>query len=444
MRRSTTRIIVALATSALVIGTQGFGLLTTDSDSTSDSPPIALGDFAAQVSRSSGASLEQVVSDLEARVAKVPGDYVSWATLSLAYVQYARVIVDPSYYPKAEQAIEQSFAINNDDNYLAFAGGAALAAGRHDFLLAQDLAAKGLDINPYSALLYGILSDAQVQLGAYEAGFASVQKMLDLSPDTSSLSRASYVWELRGDLQQAGELMQRALDDAPTDEDRTFALLHLGQLALEAGDPDTALQYQLAALEASPDDAASQFGRALAEAALGRTDAALAHFAELVNRVPDPGYLLAYGRLLESVGLTAEAEIQYASIAARAKVGAKYGELPETGAIFFDIETGNIDQAIAAAERGIEIHGFIRTYDAYAWALHAAGRDEEALVQIETALALGTRSALFYFHSGMIKLALGDTVGARSDLAEAMAINPYFDPLDSVIAEQQLQQLNGG
>ena len=393
--------------------------------------------------RSSAASLADVVNDLELRVTQLPGDYVSWATLSLAYVQYARVTVDPSFYPKADQAIAQSLAINNDDNYLAYAGGAALAAGRHDFVLARELAAKGLDVNPYSALLYGILSDAQVQLGDYDEGFASVQRMLDLSPDTASLSRASYVWELRGDLQQAGELMQRALDDAPTAEDRTFALHHLGQLALEAGDPATALEYQLAALTISPDDAVSQFGRALAEAALGQTDAALGHLAELVANIPDPGYLSAYARLLESVGRTQDAKTQYAAIEARAKVASTYGELPETGAIFFHIERGDIDQAIAEAEAGLEVHAFIRTYDAYAWALHAGGRDQEALVAIETALSLGTRNASFYFHSGMIKLALGDTAGARSDLREALDISKNFDPLDSVIATQTLQSLNG-
>ena len=439
MRRTLAPIVVALAVFALVLGTQGFGLLTSDSET--ERTPITAGDFAAQVSRSSGISLQQSVDNLEARVADVPGDYVSWATLSLAYVQYARVTVDPSFYPKAEDAIAQSFAHNNDDNFLAYAGGAALAAGRHDFLLARELAVKGLEINPYSPLLYGILSDAQVQLGEYDEGFNSVQKMLDLSPDTSSLSRASYVWELRGDLEQARVLMQRALDDAPTAEDRTFALHHLGQLALEAGDPATALEYQLAALAASPNDSVSQFGRALAESALGQTDIALAHLAELVERIPDPGYLLAYARLLESVGRSEDADIQYAAIEARAKVASKYGEFPETNGIFFDLQTGNIDRAIIAAETGLKIHAFIRTYDAYAWALHAAGRDEEALVQIETALALGTRNASFYFHSGMIKLALGNETGARADLTEALEINPYFDPIDAPIAEQTLETL---
>lgn len=444
MRRRPIQIIVALATSALVLATQGFGILGTNSDTSVGSVPAAPADAAAQISRASGASLQQVVDRLESRVADTPGDYVAHATLALAYVQLARVTINPSYYPKAEQAVADSLAINDSDNYLAYAGGAALAAGRHRFPLAQELATKGLAINPYSALLYGILSDAQVQRGYYQAGSDSVQKMLDLRPDTASLSRASYAFEIRGDLRRAGELMQRALDDAPTGADRAFALYHLGQLAFEAGDPKAAFEYQLAALAASPDDAAAQFGRAVAEAALGQTESALGHFAELVERVPDPAYFVAYGRLLESLGRISEAETQYSAIAAAAKAFASNGELPDTDAVFLQIQTGLVDEAIAAAEVVMETRPFIRTHDAYAWALHAAGRDEEALLESEAALVLGTRFAVFYYHSGMIKLALGDTAGARADLEEAMAINPFFDPLDAVIARQTLQTLNGG
>jgi Flp pilus assembly protein TadD len=64
--------------------------------------------------------------------------------------------------------------------------------------------------------------------------------------------------------------------------------------------------------------------------------------------------------------------------------------------------------------------------DAMAWALHANGRDREALRYADRALALGTRNALFLFHRGMIRTALGDARGARTDLAAALALNPNF------------------
>ena len=171
-----------------------------------------------------GGSLDDYIASVQLRLDSLPTDHVSWATLGLAYVQQAKATVDPSYYPLAEGALATSLEVDDTDNFLAYAGLSALASARHDFALARSYAEQGLAINSYSALLHGALSDAQLQLGEYDAAFASIQTMVDLSPDTTSLSRASYAWELRGDIDQARALMQRALDDAPTPYDRAFAL----------------------------------------------------------------------------------------------------------------------------------------------------------------------------------------------------------------------------
>ena len=69
-------------------------------------------------------------------------------------------------------------------------------------------------INPHHAASYGVLADAQLQLGHYEQSFDATQKMVDLLPATPSLARASYAWELRGDADLATELMRRALEAA--------------------------------------------------------------------------------------------------------------------------------------------------------------------------------------------------------------------------------------
>src|SRR6185436_4245633 len=98
------------------------------------------------------------------------------------------------------------------DNYGAMAGMAALASARHDFSGARSWARAGLDVNPANATLWGLLGDAETQLGNYPAAFDAVQRMVDLSPDTASLARASYTWELRGDVAEATAIMQRALD----------------------------------------------------------------------------------------------------------------------------------------------------------------------------------------------------------------------------------------
>ena len=56
-------------------------------------------------------------------------------------------------------------------------------------------------------------------------------------------------------------------------------------------------------------------------------------------------------------------------------------------------------------------------------------------------MQLGERNALFRYHAGMIRLALGDLEGARSDLTEALSINPWFNPLAAPIAVSTLAEL---
>jgi len=430
---------VALGIVLLILGALGVVRSNSSETGTDRRPTAALP--AAVSGRASGASLEDLIGSLQTRLEATPEDYVSWATLGLAYVQQARISVDPAYYPRAEGALERSLDIDTADNFIAYAGLSALASARHDFAVAKEHAETGLEINPYSSLLYGALSDAEIQLGNYDAAFDAVQKMINLSPDTSSLSRASYTWELRGNLDRAGQLMQRALDDAPNPEDRAFALFQLGELDFNAGDPNAALEHYLGALSASPDNPAALAGQARALAALGQTEAALDTYATLVQRAPEPTYLLEYGELLESLGRTSEAEAQYEIFTVTQQLFAANGVRPDAVLALFHADHGDPEVALAAAEEALADNPFLTVHDAYAWALHRNGRNEEALTAVDRALSLGYRNARIHYHAGMISLALGDEERARTELTRALEINPHFNPLEAEAARSTLATL---
>ena len=442
-KRTRTVVAAGLAFGAVLFAMATLGPSSPATPSSAATPVIPVAGGGAPV-LPSGGSLEGLIASLQTRLESVPTDHVSWATLGLAYVQQARTTVDPSYYPKADGALARSLEIDDRDNYLAYAGLSALAAARHDFPAAKTFAERGLEINQYSAILHGALSDAALQLGDYDAAFAAVQRMLDLSPDTASLSRASYAWELRGDTDRASALMQRALDDAPSPADRTFALVHLGGLAFDNGDPATALGLFNDALTASPDDIAALAAKARAEAALGQIDTAVEHWTQVVERAPEPGYVVEFARLLESIGRSDEADRQWAVFDATQQLFAANGVLPDATATLADAERGRLDQALDDAANGARSRPFLDMHDAHAWALHLAGRDEEALQAIDLALQLGTRNARFHFHAGMIAAALGDTSRAERELTTALSINPYFDPLSVPIARAELAELRAG
>ena len=79
--------------------------------------------------------------------------------------------------------------------------------------------------------------------------------------------------------------------------------------------------------------------------------------------------------------------------------------------------------------------------DAYAWALYANGRYEEAARIVARALRLGTGNALFLFHAGMIERERGRDVAAQRLLGRAVATNPHFSILYATIAERALRGL---
>jgi tetratricopeptide (TPR) repeat protein len=390
-----------------------------------------------------GGNLSSRIVGLQDRLRRVPKDADAWAALGLAYVEQARVSVDPTYYGKADGALKRSLAIDAHDNFGAYAGLAALASARHDFTAARDWARRGLAIDPANATLEGALGDAETQLGNYTEAFGAIQRMVDLVPDTASLARASYAWELRGDLGQALALMQRALDDAPTPADRAFARYYLGDLAFNAGDAAGALDQYRRGLAADPSSVPSLAGKAKAEAALGQTDAAVADYATVVARVPQPTYLVEYGELLQSLGRSDEAAQQYGLFASEAKLFQSNGVALDVDPVLFNADHGDPHAALTYAEAGIRTRPFIEMDDAYAWALHVNGRDAEARSWSQKALALGTRNALFHYHAGMIRLGVGDRDGARAELTEALSTNPHFSPLWAPVARHALEQLGG-
>jgi Flp pilus assembly protein TadD len=80
--------------------------------------------------------------------------------------------------------------------------------------------------------------------------------------------------------------------------------------------------------------------------------------------------------------------------------------------------------------------------DTLGWALHMSGKDTEALRYARRAYTTGARSAGYAYHLGIIERALGSVVSARTHLRRALAINPYFSPVDASLARQALTELD--
>jgi Flp pilus assembly protein TadD len=81
-------------------------------------------------------------------------------------------------------------------------------------------------------------------------------------------------------------------------------------------------------------------------------------------------------------------------------------------------------EALRIARMEMENRHDVWALDAHAWALYANGRYAEAHVQIEKALAIGTRDAVLYYHAGIIEAAFGKRAEASLYMQQSLDLNP--------------------
>jgi tetratricopeptide (TPR) repeat protein len=385
--------------------------------------------------------LDAAIERARQRLRLVPGDYPTWAALGMAYLERARTSGDPTFYDRAEGALRRSLDERPDDNPAALTGLGALANARHDFAEARELAGQALRLNAYDADAYGVLADAETQLGNAGAATEAVQRMLDLRPGLPALARAAYDLEQHGRVAEARSMMERALAAAYDPGGIAFCRHQLGDLAWHAGDLDEAeAQYQAGAA-ADPTNLPLRRGLARVAFARGEVDAALNMFSDLAAVSPTPDHLLEYADLLRAAGRETEAAEQLSLAEAAHQLFTDSGGSDDLTGAELAIAQSRPDDALRRAEREWERREFADVADTLAWALHLNGRDDEAIEYAERAGALGARNAMYAFHRGMIELSLGDRAAAREQLARALDINPHFSPRYAPEAARTLADL---
>ena len=320
----------------------------------------------------------------------------------------------------------------------------ALDLARHDFAAALREGRRASDLNPYSADAYGLIGDALLELGRYDRAFEAFRTMVDTRPDLASYARVAYARELVGDVPGAERAMRMAFDAAGTPSDSAWTAYQLGELAFGSGDVGSARGWYARGLNTDPAYVPNLAGLAKVAWARGDDELAIARFTEVVARYPSAEFVGALADLYRATEKPALADRQEAVVAAMHDLATANGVNVDLELALFDADHGDPEGALAAARAEWARRQSVHVADAYAWALYANGRYQRASTFAERALALGTRSALFLFHAGMIRLELGDEVGARRYLSDAVATNPNFSILHAADAARVLARLETG
>ncbi|CAN5132240.1 tetratricopeptide repeat protein [soil metagenome] len=443
MATRTSTAVAALVAGAVLLVIAATGWVGSAGSDTPADTNVGRGGSAVPDASTGDDALTQSIRAAQQRLEVEPEDFETWAVLGSAYVEQARISADPSYYPRAEGALERSLELSEDGNFLAMTGLGALSNARHDFAEAADWARRAQEINPAGPTSWGVLADALHQLGDYEGATAAVQRMLDLRPGIPSFSRASYDFEIHGRFDEARQALELGLTNASSASDIAFLRTYLGHLAFSQGDLDGAAENYQVGLERVPDEPTLLIGQARVAAARGEQDAALEGYQQVVSARPLPEYLVEYGEYLESLGRTEEADEQFALFEVTQQLFEANGVEDSLTVALVEANRGDPAEAVRAGEAEYELRQNVDSADALAWALHSAGRDAEALPYAEEATSIGGRNASFLYHRGVIEAALGDDDAAREHLEAALDTNPYFSPLHAPKAKEALDALGG-
>jgi tetratricopeptide (TPR) repeat protein len=376
-----------------------------------------------------------------------PDDAAMYYKLGDAYVEKGRETGDITYYDLASQALQHALKIEPElgpaRRHLAY-----VLYSLHDFAGAEREAGRAIALDPSDSNAYGVLGDAQLETGQYDAAAQAYARMAAIKDDLYSYSRRSGLETILGDNSAAVADLERAIADGRRDgapaEAIAWAETRLAEDYFLLGKLDEAAAHDQAALATYPG-----YYRALASlgqvrAAQRRLDEAAGLYRSAIAIIPLPEYAAALGDIYAKMGRQQDTRRQRELVEFIARLNAINRVLYNRVLVDYyadhDLEHR---QAIDLAAREFAVRQDIYGHDALAWALYRGGKAAAALPHITAALRFGTTDARLYFHAGMIYLALGHNDRARVCLARALAINPHFQPILDDVAAREYATLAG-
>ena len=409
------------------------------------SPPSTAAPFAA-VKSPTWSSTDKTLTQLQEGLKTKPDDASTYAQLGSLYMQKARETGDPTYYARAEGAVKKSLELAPDSNVLATVVMGGLHMARHDFEAALVWGEKAREMAPRSYVIYGIIGDANVELGRYEAAIDAFQTMVDLRPDLVSLSRVSYARELHGDLPGAIEAMSQAVDaGSPRSGATNWSRIQLANLHFLTGDLKSAEQQYAMTLHLLPNYVHGLAGQARLEAAKGNLKGAVRQYEQIVQTQPLPEYVSALADAYLAAGNTAAAAKQVELMRVIAQLQRASGVDVDLDMALFEVDHApdakTLETALTAARSHYERRPSVHAADVLGWALYRANRPAEALPYARESLKLGSKDPVVLYHAGAIAAAAGQSAEARGYLEEALAKNDAFHVRHAPEAKKLLAQL---
>ena len=247
------------------------------------------------------------VSDLR----KNENDNNAKLVLAQLFIKEARVTGEHGhYYPgslKMLNSILKDQKIDKDLQFRALMTKAGVELSLHEFDQALATGKTALSMNNKNAQIYGVLVDANVELGNYKDAIAYADKMVSIKPDLKSYARVAYLREIHGDVEGAISALKLSVQAAyPGTEEAAWASQTLGDLLFQherIQEAESTYNYILQTRKDYPFAVA-----ALGDIYLEKNDLvkAEAKYKEAMGIIPEVGYYVQLAKLYKSQNRKAE------------------------------------------------------------------------------------------------------------------------------------------
>lgn len=357
---------------------------------------------------------ERAIAFAQAKLERAPNDPRAAAALASAYLGRVRETYDPTLYAKASALLERAIATAPNDPDVAITA-ANLALSRHDFAEALRLGSVAQAAAPARAAVYGVLTDAHVELGHYAEAVAAAQRMVDLRPDAASYARVSYVRELHGDIEGAMDAMRRAVEaGAPRAEGTAWSEVQLGNLYLAKDDIAGASRAYDRALQRVDGYVFAIAGQARVLVARGELAGAAVLYERISQRLPVPEFVIALADLHERLGDASRASQDAALVRAMEQLLKANGVRTDLDLALFDADHDvRLDDALATARAEYATRPSVTVAMILAWTEYKTGDLRAASRHANEALRLGWRDPVAVHRADVIARAAGDVALAQ-------------------------------
>ena len=281
-----------------------------------------------------------------------------------------------------------------------------------------------------NALFETMRADIESQEGQYQEARRRLELIARTRPTWDTLARVAFLRAKTGDVDGADRVYERAEEEITAKEMRSFAWVELQRGLLDFGRgryDEAGAHYERAGRAYSgywlvDEHVAELLG------ATGKFDRAASTYQELLMRNPRPEIEQALGDLYVFMGDPKRAKPMHQKALSAFRESARRGEVyyfHHLTAIYADVfEDGA--EAEKWARKDAALRPNYATRESLAWALYRCGRFDDALQELERALAYGIVDPHLFYHAGMICLAAGRTDRGKEFLKKTTELNPRY------------------